>query len=482
MLSPGGIGAICMLQEFKPNPFRTRPIEGLGTIVADRTGSFVLDTARQLTPVKPLDSETQALLHRWGLGCHPDDRLERLSYEARVLARQAKPLPLDYLILVPTLRCDLACSYCQVSRVQRNATGFDWSEETITRIEALIDGIQGDQIKIEFQGGEPTLRLDIIERIIARCDRFSTRSFVICTNLSNLSPELIALLDREEVLVSTSLDGDAIVHRTQRTHSAEATERFRTNLGWIVAEYGPDKVSALPTIDQDAPPEPDDLIDSYVEFGLHSVYLRPINFQGFARKRHSASQGDHSAWWAYHERFLRRLIALNFEDRTKVLEESYFSLCLRRIFRIGLDRHVDLRNPNPMGTDYLVIDYDGTIYPTDEARMLTRSGVIDLGIGSVRDGIDTEKRDILNSHSTTANDPDCEHCPYQAYCGRDIIDDLSRYGRIDLPRPDTFFCQRHLAMFDLAMRLIYSDNTATQYSLAKWLGLASDKLPELPKL
>lgn len=463
---------------FALNPIRTRTVDGLGEIIADASGRFaLLQNAERLADPTWLD-----MLRHWGLGSVPGDHLEQLSYKARVLARQAKAMPLDYLILVPTLRCDLACSYCQVSRVQAEAQGFDWSDDTLRQVEALIDQIEGDQIKIEFQGGEPTLRMDLIERVIERCERFSTRSFVICTNLSQLSPRLLALLDRGDVLISTSLDGSPATHQKQRTLSEEATARFLDNLSKVIEIYGPEKVSALPTIDQECPPDPDELIESYSRFGFESIYLRPINFQGFARKRHSAAQGDHSAWWAYHERFIRRLIEINYADKSHVLEESYFSLCLRRIFRLGLDRHVDLRNPNPMGIDYLVIDYDGTFYPTDEARMLTRSGVIDLALGSVAEGLDTAKRDLLNHHATMNGDPDCERCPYQAYCGRDLVDDLSRYGRIDLPKPETFFCQRHLAMFDLAMQLIYSEEPAIQYSLAKWLGLAGERLPRLAQL
>ena len=49
-----------------------------------------------------------------------------------------------------------------------------------------------------------------------------------------------------------------------------------------------------------------------------------------------------------------------------MLEETYLSIALRRIFRPNSERHVDLRNPNPMGVDYLVVDHDGTIFPTDE--------------------------------------------------------------------------------------------------------------------
>src|SRR3546814_4661303 len=38
------------------------------------------------------------------------------------------------------------------------------------------------------------------------------------------------------------------------------------------------------------------------------------------------------------------------------------------------------------------------------------------------------------------------------YCGRAVVDDLARYGRIDLPRHQTEFCRRHLHLFDFLFR------------------------------
>ena len=34
-------------------------------------------------------------------------------------------------MIIPTLRCNLKCSYCQVSRVDENTKGYDWSKETV---------------------------------------------------------------------------------------------------------------------------------------------------------------------------------------------------------------------------------------------------------------------------------------------------------------------------------------------------------------
>jgi hypothetical protein len=79
----------------------------------------------------------------------------------------------------------------------------------------------------------------------------------------------------------------------------------------------------------------------------------------------------------------------------------------------------------------------------------------------------------MNGSALNNFDPDCIHCPYQPFCGTDPIDDVSRYGRVDLPKGDTWFCQRHTAIFDRIVRMNYSDDPRERFSLAAWSGVAS---------
>lgn len=465
-------------------PLRSREITGGKVIAANAAGKFFMTDRGGMERLSRSDlakSDLRFLLAH-SQAATAADPLGHLSHELQIEARRTVTEPLDYLILVPTLRCDLACSYCQVSRANLDASGFDWSDETLRAVLDFIDGLDARSVKIEFQGGEPTLRPDLISAVIERCQRFDLAQFVICTNLSRLDDEIMGILARDDVFVSTSLDGDAMVHEANRTQDSKATEAFFANLRLIVDRFGPDKASALPTINPDAPPAIDALIDAYLAYGFSSIFLRPINYQGFARKRHPRSREQDQAWWAYYDAFVDRIIERNFLDRSVVLDEPYLTLCLQRMFRAGLDRHVDLRNPNPVGRDYVLIDYDGTIYPTDEARMLTRSGVVDLAIGDLWGGFDSELREMLDRHSTNYGDPACDACVYQPFCGRDLVDDLSRYGRIDMPRHETAFCRKHLHLFDRCAGMIYSNDPAVQYSLARWLGLAGDQLPALPVL
>jgi len=454
-------------------PLRLRDHPTAGVLCVNDSGRFFATSASFVDRVLEGRCTTDDLhfLDREGHLLRDDDAFTKLAHLYALSKRIVQPGSLDYLILVPTLRCNLSCSYCQVSRAGLGQPGFDWSEATLAAVLGRLDELPGERIKIEFQGGEPTLRPDLIRAVIARCERFLERQFVICTNLQELSADILEIFDRPDVFISTSLDGDAQTHARNRTADSAATQRFLANLNSLVARYPAGKISALPTIDPMAPPDVDALLDSYATLGLDSIFLRPINFQGFARKRHRGSREQQENWRAYYRRVVRRIIERNWEDKSRILEETYFSICLRRIFHPGAERHVDLRNPNPMGVDYIVVDHDGIVYPTDEARMLARSGVIDLSIGDVFNGWNGTARDELNRCSTNQFDPACQRCAYQPYCGRDIVDDIARYGRIDVPRTDTEFCRRHLHLFDFIFELIYSDDPAARYSLARWLRL-----------
>lgn len=455
-------------------PLRFREIEGGPVVFTDDTGAFFAGDGRFLDryALGCLSEADIAFLEQHGHAFRDRDDLAYTSFAYRWSLRQARPTTLSYVILIPTLRCNLSCTYCQVARADERAAGFDWTADTISGSIAFLDGLDTEEIKIEFQGGEPLLRLDLLDKVREHCrKRFARASFVVCTNLQRLSASHWDFLEADDTYVSTSLDGDRTAHQGQRTQDEELTNEFFANLEEALRRLGPEKISALPTIDINSPPSPATLVDAYVRYGFRSIYLRPVNYQGFARKNPSGVERI-KAWNAYHSAFIDHLVAHNANNEDFV-EEYYFTHCLRRIFQAGLDGDTDLRNPSPVAADCIVIDFDGKLYPSDEARMLARVNQVDLSIGDVSSGIDPARTSHLNANALNSFDPDCIHCPYQPYCGVDFIDDLSRYGRVDLPRHETWFCSRQTAIFDKAFAMLYSGEPAVQAAVTGWLGIAS---------
>jgi His-Xaa-Ser system radical SAM maturase HxsB len=450
-------------------PFRFRPVADrmLVTNEAGEYGIFDDGVIDRLFAKTLSDTESQKLRDLSII--FPDGETWPLASLMRRLRQKHKPAQahLSYLIVIPTLRCDLSCSYCQVSRASLDAKGFDWTDEHVAQFEGFLDRMSGDRLKLEFQGGEPTVRPDLLRRIIDLSKRrFPKAEFVICTNLTRITPEIEDIFARDDVTLSTSIDGPPAVMTANRTGGADISDAVFRNFEYIVGKYGSSKVSALPTITDKTIGDPKALIDLYVSLGFQSIFLRPVNFMGFARKKHTSLSRDFETWNEFYGKAIEYIAEIN---ETRYFEEFYLSLIVRSIFASAPNGYVDLRSPSRFASDYCVIDFDGTLYPSDEARMLSRTRTVDLSIGSLASGFDAGKLEALNRHAINQTHPDCIHCAYLPYCGIDIVDDISREGRIDVPKHETWFCKRQTALFDLIFEKVARQDARYMSMFLKWL-------------
>ena len=376
----------------------------------------------------------------------------------------------SYFILVPTLRCNISCAYCQVSRVNEAAKGYDWNDGLVEDVVKFITKYGSTHVTLEFQGGEPLLRLDLIREITEKLSGLGrTLRVVICTNLQNVSREALDFMANDNVQVSTSFDGTWDSHKEYRLPKSGDLEKFKINLINVIKTLGHERVSLTSTFDPLRPPDPPKVFAAMQDLGVSMMFIRPINYQGFARKSFKSSQNDQT-WDEYYQSFIQSLIQFNINNRRN-LSEYYFSYLVRRVLDPRRSEHVDLRNPALLAKDYYVINEVGDVFPTDEARMLYRSGQIDLRVGHVSHGLNEEFIKDLNECSDNRDDPDCCRCVYQSVCGRDIIDDISRYGRIDTPRLTTRHCQKHMAIFDFIMRTLATSSEHELDVLSKMVGL-----------
>ena len=179
----------------------------------------------------------------------------------------------------------------------------------------------------------------IINEIITEIDKTRPNTeYVICTNLQNLNDEFKKIIDHERVYISTSIDGDIDIQKKQRTASNELAKKFFSNLEYVLKKYGTSKISALPTFtDFDEVPK---TIDSYVKYGFKHIFLRPVNFQGFARKKFP-NKNQEEVWTKAYSSALDYIFDLNFSQKVDL--EYSFETILKRIFHLNHNGFVDLR-------------------------------------------------------------------------------------------------------------------------------------------
>jgi len=124
-------------------------------------------------------------------------------------------------MVVPTLRCNSNCIYCQVSKKDPDAIGFDMDKETAKTTLAMIFASPSPCIKIEFQGGEPLLNFKMLKYIVEHSQKLNKKYkkdlvFVVCTNLTLVTPNFLKFLKKHNILISTSLDGQCDLHNKNR--------------------------------------------------------------------------------------------------------------------------------------------------------------------------------------------------------------------------------------------------------------------------
>jgi len=358
-------------------------------------------------------------------------------------------------IFVVTLRCDHRCHYCQVSPRRVSENGFDMTVETA---DAALDRVfESDApcLTIEFQGGESALNFEIIKYIIDRAEcherkEGQTLRFVLATTLHLLSRDMLKFCRDHNVELSTSLDGPAKIHNGNRVN--QARNSYELTLDGIARAReicGPDSVSALTTITRQSLPYAREIIDTYLELGFDSISLRPLSPYGFAAKSKNKIGYTVNEYLKFYRQALDYLVELNCSGNS--IEESYASLLLTRILTPFPTSYVDLQSPAAAGTSVLVYHYDGSVYASDEGRMLAEMGDDRFRMGSVHDTLaDLQKSDalkIIRDAGVAEELPGCSECAFVPYCGADPIFHVATQGDPIGHRPTSQFCQTHTGFF-----------------------------------
>ena len=195
-------------------------------------------------------------------------------------------------MVVPTLRCNSSCIYCQVARKNLEDHTADMTKKTAKNVVKTIFESPSPCIKIEFQGGDPSTAFDMVKFIIEEAEYvnlFKKRrlEFVICTNICLLTEEMVKYLKKHKCYVSTSLDGPKDLHNTNRPlqNTEHTHELFEEKLSMIRTIWGDNGcVSALMTTSKYSLGRFKEIIDEYVRLGFNSVFLRALNPYGFDKQ------------------------------------------------------------------------------------------------------------------------------------------------------------------------------------------------------
>jgi len=382
-------------------------------------------------------------------------------------------------MVVPTLRCNSNCIYCQVSRKDVNAKDIDMDKATAKKVVNLIFQSPSPHIKIEFQGGEPLLSFETVKYIIEYaewCNIFKKKDlqFVICTNLTLITDKMLRYLKGHRVYISTSLDGPKGLHNRNRPlQETDNTYDVLVEKIKLCRKYlGDDSVSALMTTSAFSLSSFKEIIDEYLRQGFNSIFLRSLNPYGFAKRDEYKIGYEISDFIDAYKKALDYIIDINIKG-TYFLE-GFAALILARILTPFSTGFVDMQSPAGVGISGVIYNYNGNVYVSDEARMLASMGDDKFLMGNVNSA---SYQELFNSdfmHSLISSScleclPMCSECGFQSYCGADTVRNYSEQGDIIGYRPASDECRKNKEIIKYILELIKRDNQDINDVFWSWL-------------
>lgn len=370
-------------------------------------------------------------------------------------------------MVVPTLRCNSSCIYCQVARKNIDDNSANMTKKTAKNVVKTIFQSPSPFIKIEFQGGDPSTNFDMVKYIIEEAEwqnlfKKKVLEFVICTNLTLLNEDMVKYLKKHNCTISTSLDGPKYLHDTNRPLQNKELNHhaiFEKNLAMIREIWGNHEcVSALMTTSKYSLGHFKEIIDEYIRLGFNSIFLRSLNPYGFAKQYKDKIAYPIEDFITNYKEGLDYILELNKQGTFFV--EGFAALLLKRILTPFATGFVDLQSPAGVGIAGVIYDYDGNVYVSDEARMMARFKNYFFKIGNVNENTYQEmfNGDLLHHIIASACNeslPMCAECVFQPYCGADPVRNMSEQGDMIGFRPTNEMCKKTKAIIHYLFELLH---------------------------
>ena len=204
---------------------------------------------------------------------------------------------------MPTSRCNLACDYCYSSPGAIADLDDRSIEDFFSYISNQIIGKEICSVWLHFHGGgEPTLRLDCLQRCVSSATRWMPNALVKTTITSNglFSLDIQNWLSQKADVVTVSVDGDEEVHALQRSQSEIQYEQIIENVKSLVSNGVAVRIRSTITRNN---------VGNYSKYlrelnettGVSKFFVEPVAMTGRAKKRKDLVPTEKELWRCYLE-------------------------------------------------------------------------------------------------------------------------------------------------------------------------------------
>ena len=379
-------------------------------------------------------------------------------------------------IFALTNKCNLGCVYCQ-AKSSYLKKGVMKKEDALKFVDIALSSPE-KELDFEFQGGEPTLNFEILKTIVEYTETVKKDKIInynLVTNLYNISDEMIDFLFKNNIKISTSLDGNLELHNSNRVSKENNSfQNLKNNIKRIKEYYKkneqPFNIGAIQTTTKKSLNNPQKIIDTFIELGMDGIFLRPLSPLGNSIDSWSKIGYTANEFLTFYKNALDYIITLN--KQGTFFRENNTVLFLKRIFQNNHLNYMELRSPCGAVIGQLAYNYDGNIYSCDEGRMLKEIGDEIFKVGDIY----SKYEDVLNNPTTKSllvsscleTVPQCSSCVFNQYCGTCPVYNYIAQNNIFGKQPENYKCKINKGILEHIFYILRNDEESKKV-ITSWL-------------
>jgi len=329
-----------------------------------------------------------------------------------------------HIALQLTQNCNFRCSYCVYSDLQNAANrshsvkrmSFETAKKAVDFM--LAHSRDAETVSIAFYGGEPLLEFDLIKRIIEYADRAfdgKTIIYVMTTNGSLLTSDIIAYLNDHNVSTTISLDGPKEIHNVSRRFAANGRGSFDaviTNIQNAINKFPAfiERLSLNMVIDpRNDLDEVMRLFTDYPFLNEHNIRVSSSLVDDMYSFEKTVSSDAYTLKRNYSV-FLALLGVMGYiSEKRRNFHSDALNNLTDKALKLGMQSSLpDVAAPSGPclpGPSRLFITVDGDFYPCERVSESSQA----MWIGNVDDGFSLDNADKLLNIGTQTNEQ-CTHC------------------------------------------------------------------------
>jgi len=361
-------------------------------------------------------------------------------------------------IIIPTLRCNQKCFYCHSSSVKNNESNHDMDEQTAKKTLEFIFQSSSKDITIEFQGGEPTLNLNLLRYIVLEAKKMNETFkknliFALITNLTLMNNEILEFVKKEKINLCTSIDGPKEIHDKNRKYE-NGNGTYDDVINSINKIKSEASIGSLMVTTKNSLRYWKEIIDEYLSLGYKEIQIKYMNKLGYAKKGWENEGYSAEEFIDFWKKSMDYIIELNKNGVN--IKERYAWLILIKILSDTDPSFLDFRSPCGMIIGQIAYNYNGDIYTCDEGRNFELFKLGNVKENNLAEIISSEK--AVSLIKSSINDGYlCDSCVYKPYCGLCPVVSYAEDNNIISNIGKNSKCKIHKAQFDYIFEKILFD-------------------------